>query len=240
MTKMKSKRWVDALSDPIALVNEVLSMLMFRVAPNLAKVRHIVAFQDGAQEKEIIIVGTVHYLHLKCRQYPLWDLKSVIYSVQPDLVLVEMRSSSIHSGDLGEGPIEMPFCMFVAREIGIEVRGIDDWCTAPSRREDNICANLISEAACAHRTLVFVGYSHVYGLVRRLLARGYRKMQLSRKSMYGLLKKPVAHSFPNGLAGAYRAAAEAAMNGNNSYDQAWANNRCKLAAEIAAHQSEND
>lgn len=176
-------------------------------------------------DHEIIILGTAHYLHTETKSYPLWEIKSVILEVQPDIVLVEIRPSAIATRDRGEGPIEMPFCAFVAKEAGFAVGGMDDWSEKMEVRENHMMANILKSIQGTKRALVITGFSHVPAFLKRLQARGYRKEPWPELARQQLFLQPVKKEFPQELAKAYRAAIKKAERGENAFNSEWSARR---------------
>ncbi|MBT3223350.1 MAG: hypothetical protein HN348_30110, partial [Proteobacteria bacterium] len=69
---------------------EIASAVAFRWFPDHAKVSHLIRMTTPIAEKEILILGTVHYQHVETDRYPLMELKSVIEASETDLLLVEI------------------------------------------------------------------------------------------------------------------------------------------------------
>lgn len=210
---------------------ELLSYLLFQIAPRLARQRHVRRLTDPTGRR-LVLVGTAHSLHFRSQGYPVWSLAALIRGIHPDMVMVEMLPAAIQGGHLGEGPAEMAFCAHVARALNIRLDGIDDWSRPNRTREDRIADNITAALAPARTALAFVGYSHLWELLPRLRRRGMADEPISRKELAGWFGSEADRTWPAGLARAYRTAAARALAGETPYGPVWARERAGLAKRI--------
>ncbi len=82
---------------------------------------------DGRQRPSAMVVGTIHRHHLTQAGYPLQLLGALLDRYNPDLVLVEIRPEPFAQGRLEDGPFEMTYVTYLARQRGIPVEPIDWW-----------------------------------------------------------------------------------------------------------------
>ncbi len=213
-------------------VTELVSFFQFKIMPERAKVAHMARFKRGYQT--ITMVGTVHWDHFESNRYPIWELLSVIQTLKPPLVLVEIRPEAVDAGQIGEGPIEMPVCLLAARQEGIVVSGMDDWSNDMERREDRMAENILARGSSTRGALVFTGYSHIEGLGRRLAKAGFVREYWKMEDRRALLKQPVDARWPQGLRAAYEGSIARVEQGEDKhYDQDWARRRKAFVASLA-------
>lgn len=177
---------------------ELASTIEFKILPIQAKRHHLERFVNS-NGQTIFIAGTAHYLHLTSTEYPFWDLKRLILSIKPDLVLIEEREEAVQSKRLAEGPVEMPFCAQVAQENRIPIHGFDSWNRDGETREDEMADTIRVQTMTAKTTLVFTGYSHVRGLANRLASFGFQRSALSEGDKDQVFNLAVDQTYPTGL-----------------------------------------
>ena len=210
---------------------ELWSAAQFVIAPEVAKTAHMVRLRN-AERQALTVIGTVHYRHIETTSYPLWELKAILATLKPTMVFVEERPESIAAGAWGEGPVEMPFCAFVAKEMGIAVRGMDDWSQDFSTREDKMVVNVLDHLPATGDAVVMTGSSHVPGFTARLTRRGFVLDEWSEDERRTALKTTVEHTYPPGLLAAYLTAIELAEAAKGPFDAGWAARRRPFVATI--------
>ncbi len=206
--------------------SELASFLQFQLAPERAKLAHVVRFRQASHEdRELVLVGSAHYLHIEAGGgYPLWELKSLMTALRPTRVFVEIRPESIQAGRWGEGPVEMPFCAHAARDQGIPVYGIDDWAQPMAKREHNMVQELTRNLG-AGLNLTFVGFSHVEGFSELLLDQGFEPVEWEDGQPGEAFSTQVDERYPSGLRESYQAAITAVEEGTSPFDAGWAEKR---------------
>lgn len=233
MMKIISIIAVAALGISLAMLplKELISFLDFKFFPESAKFRQVVRLSDKAGH-HVVVVGTIHYDHIGNDHYSFWNLKSVLEILKPELVLVEFRPEANSAGRLGEGPIEMPFIALTAKQFGLRVDGMDDWSEDFETRENHMVENVKNRIGDSRLTLVFTGYSHLPGFVRRLRSSGFSDQPMSKEEIVHIFSMPVEQKFPDGLAVEYKKIAAWVESGPTKYNLEWARRRKKFAEDI--------
>lgn len=176
--------------------SEVTDLLSLKLFPDRFKLRNIrrIELQSGG---ELLIVGTIHHLHLSTKNYSLADLENLIINSSPDLMGIEARPSDLNRGLLAMAPIEMAQAALIARRRNIPIFGFDYWEeheyeTAvakgeqldfnSAKRNDEMIQQLLAGLGSARRTLVLTGYSHIRPFLQRLRGIGSeREVSLQEK-----------------------------------------------------------
>jgi hypothetical protein len=166
--------------------SEVTDLVSLTLLPYRFKLRNIrrIELESG---REILIVGTLHHLHLSMKQYSLADLENLIINYSADVIGLEARPLDLSRGLLPMAPIEMAQAALIARRRNIPIFGFDSWDeleneTAAAKgepldfnsaiRNDQMVQQLLAGVGSASRTLALTGYSHVRPFVERLLRVG--------------------------------------------------------------------
>lgn len=76
---------------------------------------------------EVSVISTIHGFHFKTEDYAPINLKKIIESYKPDLVLVEIRPEKFLLEEYEDGPIEMTYITAVSKKNNIAVAAIDWW-----------------------------------------------------------------------------------------------------------------
>ena len=166
--------------------SEVTDLLSLRLFPDRFKLRNIrrIELEPG---RELLIVGTIHHLHLSTKAYSLADLENLIINSSPDLIAVEVRPWDLNRGLLAMAPIEMAQAAMIARRRSVSILGFDYWeeneyeTSAAqgeqldfnsAKRNDRMIQQLLDGLGSAKRTLVLTGYSHIRPFLQRLRGTG--------------------------------------------------------------------
>jgi hypothetical protein len=166
--------------------SEVTDLVFLTLLPHRFKLRNVrrIELESG---REILIVGTLHHLHLSTKQYSLADLENLIINYSPDVIGLEARPLDLSRGLLPMAPIEMAQAALIARRRSIPIFGFDSWDELENetlaakgepldfnstRRNDQMVQQLLAGLGSSSRTLVLTGYSHVRPFVQRLLRVG--------------------------------------------------------------------
>jgi hypothetical protein len=174
----------------------IFSVCIIYFGVSFSKANNFVLYQPKIQDyenKEIYILGTIHSSHFnKNYNYSMKHIKSVIDTVNPDIILIEIRQEILNKYNVLDGPIEMIFAWCYANEKNIEVKGIDYWeisnefkpNTTDTNRDDNIFNNIITEMGNNGRTLVLCGRTHRIELDKRFKQNDYIKVGIRDKNRY--------------------------------------------------------
>lgn len=106
-----------------------------------------VAEQQPAQT-EVVVVPTLHGLHMRTPNYSYGSLMDVYKAVSPDAVAVEIRPEELAKGNVLDGPGEMAIFVDLAKQEHRPVYGIDWWLesTAKARSKNFQSADPVAEA----------------------------------------------------------------------------------------------
>jgi hypothetical protein len=167
----------------VGAVPELRTFLLYRLAPETARdLGFRVMRRDNGPA--VHLLGTIHGDHLTTPAFGLEHLEAVIRNLNPSKLLLEMRPDQVAAGNVGDGPVEMPVSLLVARELGIPVDGLDWWerhdgaRRTNDTRDDHMVANLLERLPISGVTLVLVGFSHVPEFVTRLGQAGFQEVAL--------------------------------------------------------------
>lgn len=164
-----------------------------QIDPLIVKENNLLLFQPENKEQDIYILGTIHSSHfIKDADYSLVNVQSVIDTINPDILLIEIRQETFEKYDALDGPIDMIFAWSYAKEKGIEVKGIDWWqitedsrpLTTDTERDDHIFENILSELGEPSKVLILYGATHRIEQDKRFVSNGYIKCQLQNIEQY--------------------------------------------------------
>jgi len=158
----------------------------------------------GNNRQNIYILGTIHGGHFdKNNKYSLADIQSVIDTVNPDIILVEVRQETYDKYSILDGSNEMTFAWCYAKEKSIEVKGIDWWSpavqlpnTTSTIRDDNIFKNIIEVCGNKRNILILIGAAHVIPLDERFINYKFRRMKITDKEKYFIKSDEVNFNLP--------------------------------------------
>ncbi len=193
----------------VAILPEVRSFLLFKIAPAYARDHHLVVLRDPSGS-EVYLIGTIHADHLESEQYSLWHLAGALEHLRPARLLVESRQEELEAGNVCDGPIEMGFLALSGRALGVPVSGIDYWKRDLSaRRTDAARDDQMFERvrASLHKpgvTLIATGFSHVAEIARRLEAEGYVAGERGGKAAAPIFSPAESRLFPTGMSACLR------------------------------------
>jgi hypothetical protein len=181
------------LSSGLPELSELRDLVVLVLAPRHFRRRNIrrLTHSDG---RDLLLVGTIHQMHLASRHYRLSHLENVVLNYRPERIGIEARPQDLAFGLLGMPPVEMAHIAALARRAGIPVFGFDasdepayalaaksgapvDF-NAPQRNNQMVA--LLSEGlSSARRVAAFTGYSHVEPFVARLAPLGWTDRESS-------------------------------------------------------------
>lgn len=176
---MSLRAW---LPDP----DEVFDILTLALAPRRFLRRMLRRFRrrDGG---ELLLVGTIHGLHIRSTTYPLKHLENLVRNYCPEAIGLEILPEDLVSGLIALGPIEMAHLAIIAAQLGIPTFGFDDATSIylstgtngtrfprldfnSALRNDKMASLLLEKWRSPQRVVAFTGYSHLRPLVARLVA----------------------------------------------------------------------
>ncbi|HXQ09511.1 MAG TPA: hypothetical protein VN805_00775 [Caulobacteraceae bacterium] len=184
---------------------ELRAELLLKVSPKAFRDAEFRRFTDAAGD-EVYLLGTIHGDHLTTPGYSLWNLGAVVRRLHPDLLLVEERPSAVASGQLGDGPIEMPFAALTAKADAITVEGMDWWTmdashqVDPPEREEHMFANIGAALPGNRKVLILTGFSHLEAFAPKLEALGWRAVPFAtadKERLFDAAGEPA--TFPPGM-----------------------------------------
>jgi hypothetical protein len=165
------------------------------IAPYYGKTSNLVHYeqQDEGANRDFYIMGTIHAMHFTEKyNYAIAEIKSVIDTLEPDLILVEVRQETVDQYGALDGPIDMIYAWCYAKEKNIDVKGIDYWSPAPGvrsnstddTRDDKLFENVLLAGKEGGKILVVCGAQHRINFKERFINAGYRKSGISNISNY--------------------------------------------------------
>ncbi len=163
----------------------------------------------------VFLLGTTHHRLFFEDDYSIWHVKSALQTLAVDTALVELLPEDLAGDRVGDGPVEMPFVVGVARERGLLVRAIDArWDGGWAARQDAMFA-LLTEGRSDRRAIVVVcGYMHLRGIRQRLLEdAGFVDAAWSIGDAEAAFSAPVERVLPRGFREALRASIARARQG---------------------------
>jgi hypothetical protein len=175
------------------------------IKSKMEKEPNLLLFQSPDEQTDLFVLGTVHGAHFEeSTDYSIADVQSVIETVKPDLLLVEVRQETVDKDDILDGPVEMLFAWSYAQSTGIPVRGIDWWqITEESRsnwtnaeRDDQIYDNIMKESTGYNNILVLCGADHRIEQSKRLKDNGYKEVEMQDKASYFGNVSPESFTYP--------------------------------------------
>jgi len=161
-----------------------------------------------------MVLGTIGSAHAKNPQYSWPHLDSILLRSSPELLLVQIRPDHFEKNELFDGSPEMAYLAYLARNTGIECRGIDWWLNVqlaqwdlirPSERISNIYKNILSELQTtkAQMIMIAVDTSLVLPLRDRLIIDNYKEWSCPQAqftvSNYPDLPKEITDIFREGI-----------------------------------------
>jgi hypothetical protein len=187
MTKKLKKIILIIVALIVIVVGGCLLGLRIYTSYIFKKEHNLVLLQSTENNKQLYILGTIHDAHLrKSSNYSLAHIQSVIDTVNPDILLVEVRPETIERYGALDGPTEMLFAWAYAKDKGIEVHGVDWWkVNWPNNPRDYIIFDNILEAMRGKtKVLVMLGASHRIDQTKYFKKAGYEQKKIDSFSYY--------------------------------------------------------
>ena len=190
-----------ALSLGSPTLSEIRDFVCIRLAARRFFRRHLVRMRCGGGA-EVLLVGTLHAVHLEHPSLSLSVLEDTLLNYGPDRVGIEARPRDLKRSLIGLSPIDMVALEEMAARRHIPLFGFDAWSeeefeTAAASgetpdynspaRNDQMAALLAAELG-SEKTLVFTGYSHVRPLAARLVQQGFESAPLTTNETEALLR----------------------------------------------------
>jgi hypothetical protein len=195
MNKASSKTVKRILIPIIASVIAIVLLVGVTYLYELSHIKemNLVMFSSQDSQTEFYILGTIHGEHFNRKyNYSIANVQSVIDTVKPDILLVEIRQETYDNYGVLDGPFEMMYAWSYAEAEGIPARGIDWWHitedtqtnSTNAERDDHIYENILTESAGYEKVLVLCGTTHRIEQSKRFLGNGYTEVKLQDKSDY--------------------------------------------------------
>ncbi len=194
----------------------LISFAKFRLWPDRLRVEQLVKLRHPQTEKTVILLGTTHQYHYEEAAYSIWHVKAVVTGVGADTACIEMMADAVDGGRWGEGPVEMPFIAFAAKEAGLDVVGIDSgwdggWQGRQARMYEQVKARLALPQT--KTALVTSGFMHVSHFQRQFEEDGYVLVPWSDAEKLAITDRAIPHTWPPGLKEALESAIARAKAG---------------------------
>lgn len=162
----------------------------------------------------VYLLGTTHDRLFFDDDFSIWHIKSALTSLDVDKVLVEVLADDLDAGRTGDGPVEMPFVVGVARARGLRVAGIDArWDDGWRARQDAMFARVHAELADTRAAVVVCGYLHLRAFRGQLRDVGFVDAAWTTDDAEAALSRPVPRTLSPGFRTALRDSLERALRG---------------------------
>jgi hypothetical protein len=174
--------------------------LQFRLRPDKLRTQQLIQLRNPTTKQTVFLLGTTHQYHYEDDDYSIWHVKAVVTGTGVDTVFIEMMKDAVDDGRWGEGPVEMPFIAWAAKEAGIAVHGVDSgWNGGWRGRQDRMYAQVQAELPKTKRALIAAGFMHVAQFQRQLEADGFLAVPWSDEEKRAIVDAPVTKTWPPGL-----------------------------------------
>ena len=215
---------------------ESYSTLQFRFFPEFAKDSHFIRLTRSNSNQVIYLLGTVHGRHFNVdSNYPYWQLRSVIETLHPERLILEIRPQEFSNGMWGASPPEMSYAALVAKVAGVSIAPMDYWGKNYDAmkdfeiREDHMEDLIYKESDGQKVSLVLTGYSHILGLSKRLLSHGFSvDKTFSSRQKRMLLNETAKTEIPSEYFNLSKQAISLVEKGQTDFNVQWAEGRKKL------------
>lgn len=168
--------------------DEISDFLYSHISPRRFK-HKIVRILTAPDQRQIILVGTLHGRHFTDSQYPIGELLSLVDYFKAQQVLVEIRPEDFQQERFHMGSNDMAFLALWAKREKLPAAGFDSWdpqTWAEALRNNNrdvinspernkaMARNLSEATQPGVPTIAFCGYSHGVPLENVLLEQGWK------------------------------------------------------------------
>ncbi len=203
-------------------VRPLLTFLQFRLRPDKVRTQQLLKLHNKTSDQTVFLLGTTHQYHYEDDDYSIWHVKAVVTGVGADAVFIEMMADAVDAPDQsrwGEGPVEMPFIAFAAKEAGLPVFGVDHgWDGGWRGRQDGMYAQVKARLPAYKTALITSGFMHVSQFQRQLEEDGFVVVDWSDDDKRAVVDRDVKKTWPPGLEQALVAAIARAKAGEMSTD----------------------
>ncbi len=194
---------------------EVRDFIALKISPGRFRDQCIRKFLLG--EQELLLVGTIHSMHLTTPAYGLADVENVVRNYRPDSVALEIRPKDLEERKFNLGPIEMAQVAIATEHSHVPTFGFDvgddeameraaergvalDYNDDHRNRE--MVALLKKGSNGLRRVVAFTGYSHLEPFARLLKSAGAVEVPMSDGERHSLYADAGARStlYPDMLA----------------------------------------
>ncbi len=163
------------------------SKLIFWYLTGKKKFKYKVLRRYSKNNKNMLFLGTLHDMHFNFDEYGFHHLKAILTNYKPDVLLVESRQDELDLENYADGPIEMYYLTMIAKDFGIEVKGVD-WYdpninkpgTTNKIRDEHILSNIEEFSKQYTKPLVVIGATHLLLEDKMLKEKGYQRQAISK------------------------------------------------------------
>ena len=146
--------------------------------------------------KEVYILGTIDKKHFnRIYNYSMEDMLSVIYNVNPDVVMIDARADHYIKHGIVDGTIDMCVAYSYCYEHKIPMEMVDWWMVdniyprnaTTNLRDDNIFIKVsrkVKNMPSGSKILVISGSDHFHEQVARFNVSGYKHTKIENKKDY--------------------------------------------------------
>ncbi len=200
-------------------VRPLLTFLQFKIRPDKVRTQQLLQLKNPTTNQTVYLLGTTHQYHYEDPAYSIWHVKAAVTGLQLDSVFIEMMKDAVDEGRWGEGPVEMPFIAYTAKEAGLHVHGVDSgWDGGWQGRQDRMYQQVKAELPSTKRALIAAGFMHVAQFQRQLEDDGFVVVDWPDDEKRKVTDRDVEKKWPAGLVAGLEAAIARARAGKLDTD----------------------
>lgn len=181
-------------------VRPLLTFLQFRIRPDKVRTTQLVQMRNPVNDQRVFLIGTTHQYHYEDDDYSIWHVKALVTGVSADTVFIEMMADAVDNDRWGEGPVEMPFIAYAAKEAGIAVHGVDSgWDGGWQGRQARMYAQVKQHLPESKRAVIAAGFMHTSQYQRQLEEDGWVVVDWSDADKRAIVERDIQKTWPPGL-----------------------------------------
>ncbi len=181
-------------------VRGLLTFIQFRLRPDKVRTQQLVQLRHPTTQQVVFLVGTTHQYHYEDPAYSIWHVKAAVTGLGADTVFIEMMRDAVDAGRWGEGPVEMPFVAYCAKEAGLRVFGVDSgWDGGWQGRQGRMFEQVKRDLPASKRAVITAGFMHVQQFQRQLEEEGFVVVDWSDEAKRAVTDREVSRTWPPGL-----------------------------------------
>lgn len=203
-------------------VRPLFTFLQFKLRPDKVRTQQMVQMRNEQTGQTVFLVGTTHQYHYEDPAYSIWHVKAAVTGLGADTVFIEMMADAVDAPNQerwGEGPVEMPFVAFAAKEAGLRVVGVDSgWDGGWQGRQARMYEQVKAVLPTTKRAVITAGFMHVSQFQRQLEEDGFVAVAWGDDDKRAIVDRKIEETWPPGFEQALVRAIERAEAGNLETD----------------------